>query len=166
MAYIIEGTNCHLIFCANVRTGSTATANALRKMGAQETGPGHHGQPRHIPPGSIVFQTVRCPFEVLTSLWFKGRPYGCFECFVFAACRGEYEWVTIPMYNRLAITHNVKYNRLESEFRKLCKMAGVEPEPFKRTPSRTVWRADHMFSKYLRQPVIVTFGEEMKRLGI
>jgi len=165
MAYIIEGTNCPLIFCANVRTGSTAIANAMMDMGARRLGE-HHDHPLYIPPDSIVFQTVRCPFEVFTSLWFKGRPYECFEHFVYAACRGEYTHVTIPMYPRLAITHNVKYNRLEREFRKLCNMAGVEPEPMKRTPSRTPCNSDHMFSRYLRQLVLKTFGKEMKRLEI
>jgi len=164
MSYIIEG-DCPLIFCANVRTGSNATANAMLEMGARRLGK-HHDHPAYIPPGAIVFQTVRCPFEVLASLWWKGQPYGCFECFIFAACRGEYDHVTVPMYPRLDITHNVGYNKLESEFRKLCEMAGVKPVSFKRTPSRTKWKADHMFSKYLRQPVLEAFGEEMKELGI
>ena len=164
MAYIIEGS-CPLIFCANPRTGSASIANAFMEMGAERDGE-HHDPPSHVSDDAIVFQTVRLHFDVLNSLWWKGRPYGNFEQFVFAACAGQYQHVHIPMYGRFDAPLFIRYNMLQRGFFDVCGRAGVEPVPLKRTPSRTMRPTKEMFSAYLRQPVIETFGEEMKRWAL
>ena len=165
MAYAVYGDKM-LIFCANVRTGSTAIANALMEIGAKRD-VDHHSDPVFIPENAIVFQVVRCPFEVLNSLWWKAKPHGNFEKFIREACAGNYEHVKVPMYWRTGITHTIYYAPdLQEPFDKICRMAGIEPPRLQRTLTRTAATADEMFSDYLREMVLEAFGPDINRLGL
>ena len=162
MAYILYGTR-PLIFCANPRTGSTAMAQALQGLGAELTGPGHHGQPRFIPEDAVVFQEVRDHLEVINSFWWKSRPTGDFSKLVRLVCRGEYAHLGCPrMYERQGITHTIDYHRLTVEFRLVCNLAGVAPPKLVRTPSRT---QRQMFTTQLAQQVRETYAEELREFN-
>lgn len=162
MSYILNGLR-PLVFYANPRTGSTAIANALLEMGAQVDG-GHHAHPIHIPLGAIVMQTVRSHFEVLNSLWFKGRPGSDFPDFIQRACGGGYQYAKIPMYNNEGVTHTLRYEHLEKDFRWACAQAGFRDPPLLEwVNSRT---QGNLFTPALEDKVRDTWGEEMEYYGL
>lgn len=165
MAYHIIGTKS-LIFCANPRTGSTAVAKALRDMGATIID-GHHRPPRYIPSGAIVCQTVRSHWDVLNSLWFRGRPTGKFEHFIEAVCAGRYELATVPMYQFKGITFNMRYETLQADFTQVCVSAGLNPPQLPVTPTRTSQPASETFKDSgLIRLVQKTYDNEMYKFGL
>ena len=165
MAYIIDGDR-PLIFTANPRTGSTAVANALKTMGAQITGGSHHSQPLYVPPSAIVFQVVRNHFEVINSFWFKSKPTGNFESFIGLVTSGGYEYVRVPKMYWRPVTHTVKYTDIDSGFKWVCNMAGLEPVEMSRTPTRTNVTADEMFSKAMHDKVHEIYRDEILYFGL
>ncbi len=165
MAYILNTGHRPLIFCANPRTGSTAIADAMVRMGASQDG-GHHGQPFFIPDHSLVFQVARNHFDVINSFWFKSRPTGNFESFIDLVCDGGYPYLEPPkLYNRGGVTHTIMYHELPDSFEWVFGMVGLEAPELDKVHSRTRHSAGTMFSPLLAKKVYDVFSEEMDDFG-
>jgi len=68
MAVLLRGK---FLYLATPRTGSSATAVALKKLGARSVHGGHHVGLEDVRPykGELIFTTIRNPYDVLVS-WY------------------------------------------------------------------------------------------------
>ena len=164
MAYLLNTGTRPLIFVANPRTGSTAMAKALEQMGATVDG-GHHTPPRYIPDDAVVFQVVRSHFDVLNSLWWKGKPGRTPAKFIDIVAAGKYEHARVPYYRFSGVTHNVYYHNMLS-LDEVFYEVGLLPPLLERTPTRTEKPAFETFGAYEVSKIRETYMDEMKSLNL
>lgn len=68
--YVLPERN--LVYLAHPRTASVATVQTMEQLGPMEMYQGHHGiDPEKIPQDATVITTIRNPWDVLVSWWFK-----------------------------------------------------------------------------------------------
>lgn len=136
MAYIIEGTDYPVVYIANYRVGSTATAATLLDMGAEQVNH-HHGLPTQVPEGSLVVQTVRHHCDVITSLWYKMGQRIPIKDLVNSILNDENEYLKgSGFYNRFDCNYVMRYEILQYEFDILCLTAGLPETTLKHKPSQ------------------------------
>lgn len=74
--YLLDGDDVRsdLVFLAHPRTASVAMRRTLRELGRLHQIKGHHGMDvNQIPSDALVFATVRNPWDLFVSWWFKRR---------------------------------------------------------------------------------------------
>lgn len=165
MAYIIEGTEYPVIYIANYRVGSTATAATLMDMGARQVNH-HHGLPSledaYI-PSALTVQTVRHHADVITSLWFKQGMRCEIEELIDNILAGENDYLRPhTFYDRYPCNFPLRYENLQFEFDNLCVIAGLPETTLKVKPSQRPakhdWRevinnvqAERIYSHYQKE---------------
>ena len=169
MAYLIEGTKHRVIYCANYRVGSTATAEALMEMGATKIGE-HHDRPQlsDITSDTIVVETVRHHCDVMVSWWFWRNsriPLTKMVRYVLDGHHGALR--PDSFYNRYVSNYLLQYETLDFEWEVLCLNAGLKPKPLPRKETKrtdgVTWQS--LFPYELREEVGERYGDEMERLG-
>lgn len=169
MAYIIEGTEYPVVYIANYRVGSTATAATLMDMGARQVNH-HHGLPDldDLIPSALIVQTVRHHCDALVSYWFKLGQRWPLEDLVKRVLNGDDEFFKpTGFYNRYPCNYVLRYETLQYEFDNLCLNAGLpitklKVDPSKRPPNKA-WQ-EVMFY-HLAERVYKAFKEEMDFCG-
>lgn len=168
MAYTIQGSKHPVVFCANPRTGSTATANTLLSMGATKQGE-HHDPPETLEPETLVVETVRHHCDVFVSWWFWRNSSMAFPKFVRTIMNNEHGLLRAKrLYGRFDSNYILRYETLDFEWQVLCENAGLEQTKIERSsntkrPKNIKWQTLFPFS--LKKEVYDMYGEEMEELG-
>ena len=82
MSYLIHGKKHAVVYLANYRVGSTATAKAILDMGGMKIGDHHQGIPVLVHKDVLVVETVRHHCDVMVSWWFWRNSRMAFPKFV------------------------------------------------------------------------------------
>jgi hypothetical protein len=169
MAYLIEGKNHRVIYCANYRVGSGATAEALMEMGATKLGE-HHDPPEpwYVTPDTIVVETVRHHCDVMVSWWFWRNSRISLTKLVRYVLDGHHGALqSDAFYNRYDSNYLLQYATLDFEWEVLCLNAGIEhrPLPVKETKRTDGVKWESLVPYELREEVEERYGDEMARLG-
>lgn len=136
MAYLIEGTEYPVLYLANYRVGSTATAATLMDMGAQQLN-GHHGLPKYTPPNALVVQTVRHHCDVIVSQWCNINCKIPIQDLIDSIIADENHYFpSAGFYKRHVCNYIMRYETLQYEFDNLCLCAGLEGRILKIDPSK------------------------------
>ena len=169
MAYLIEGTKHRVIYCANYRVGSTATAEVLMEMGATKIGE-HHDRPQlsDLTPDTIVVETVRHHCDVMVSWWFWRNsriPLTKLVRYVLDGHHGALQ--PDAFYNRYVSNYSLRYETLDFEWEVLCLNAGLEHKSLPRKETKrtdgVTWQS--LFPYELCEEVGERYKDEMERLG-
>lgn len=167
MAYHIEGSNRPVVYCANPRTGSTATGVTILNMGGYSDGQ-HHCPPVQVPENAIVAQTIRHHCDVIVSFWYKGGAGVPLEEYVDLILSGGHHYLGAhAFYKTFDAPYLLRYETLQFEFDTLCEIAGIKcttltVAPTKR-PKGMKWR--NLFTTNLFNKVYSRYAEEMETLG-
>lgn len=170
MAYTIEGTRHRVVYCANYRVGSTATAATLTAMGAERLYH-HHAlpEPTDINRNTLVVQTVRHHCDVIVSYWYKKARGHEFPDFVNLVLDGQHPTLRADaFFDRYPMANYIlRYENLQFEFDTLCLNAGLPETEIHRSPSHRPpelkWQ--DMFTQEMKRKMRDRYGEEMERLG-
>ena len=165
MAYLIEGKNCPMIFCANYQTSSNPLAKTLMSMGAIRIG-SHHDPPKNIPIGAVVVQTVRNHFDVIVSFYYKDKQSCSFEDYVDTILEGDHLHLKPDgFYKRFGKwDYILTYNTLQFEFDILCMVVGLPCTKIDLRPANKRWQ--DLFAHDLQQKVVERYSEELKRIEL
>lgn len=170
MAYIFEGKNHVLVYLANYRVGSVATANTILNMGGTQHN-AHHGLLDVIPNDAVVVQTVRNHFDVLISFWCKDGCKISFDDYVQIVLDGNHEYLQPDaFYERYGEWNYImQYDTLQHEWDQICLLCGIpqiglDPNPKKkaRPKTRTI---KSLFDSHLTSIVTKRYGKELERIG-
>jgi hypothetical protein len=167
--YVIEGTNYPVIYIANYRVGSSATAATLLNMGARQINH-HHGLPdtENLIEGALIVQGVRHHCDVVVSNYFTKAPTEKIDEYVRMICRGGHEYLRPPkLYDRYPCNYVLRFETLQFEFDMLCEIVGlpqtvllVDPS---RRPENTNWQ--DVLYRHMIDQIYDVFGEEMDFFG-
>jgi hypothetical protein len=167
--YVIEGTNYPVIYIANYRVGSSATAATLLDMGARQINH-HHGLPdtEDLIEGALIVQGVRHHCDAIVSNYYTKAPTAKIGPYVSMICQGRHRYLRPPkLYDRYPCNYVLRFETLQFEFDILCEAAGLPQTTLKVDPSRrppdTLWKKvlqTHMIAEVYR-----TFEEEMDFFG-
>lgn len=169
MAYLLEGTKHRIIYCANYRVGSTATAEALMEMGARKLG-NHHDppEPDDVTPDTVIVETVRHHCDVMVSWWFWRNsriPFPKFVRYVLDGYHGALR--SDAFYSRFDSNYILQYKSLEFGWEILCLNAGIEYKPLPVKPTKrtdgVTWQT--LFPYDLRGEVCERYVDEMQKFG-
>jgi len=170
MAYLIIGDNHPVVFLANIRTGSTAIANALMKNGAYKDGE-HHEPMGLYPQGALIVQTIRNHFDVISSYWYKKANGHTLDNFVDIVVSGDHiHFPPTGLYSKFGTNPNyfLEYNTLDYEFSNLCLAAGLPDIKLERTNNTNRppnEKRQDLFTSDLVRKIQGYYGAEMERLG-
>ena len=187
MAYFYLKTDRPIVFCANPRTASQATAQWFMDRGAIKEGD-HHDQPDpdHLQALAdrgrepFIVQTVRHHCDMLTSWWFfKTAMYDFdadMEVFFESIFSGEEPLLGCPrLYGKFQTNYILRYESLQYELENLVLVAGNSlgetPESIKlpRTTSpRSTGRGTQWFNVLpwaIHQKIQRIYAAEMEEMG-
>jgi hypothetical protein len=165
-----------LFYLAHPRTASVATKQALGSVGAVEQVTSHHGlDTTRILQGALVFTTVRNPWDVFVSWWFKrqierspfyGKPL---EEFIPSLIQnnGRYFKGGKMFYMADHATVILHYEQLQSQFDTLLVQVGYPPTELVTVNQSTRSSSDYRehYTPATRQWVAEHFAAEIERYG-
>jgi len=172
--YLLPERN--LVYLAHPRTASIATKRTLGQLGPMEMYQGHHGiDPEKIPQGATVMTTIRNPWDVFVSWWFKrrankspfyGLPLAEFIPQLVANnkqyFRGGKMFYMVPYANVI-----LEYQHLQAQFDITLVKVGYPPRDLvtanKSERRKPNWRK--YYTPEARDWVADYFAEEIKRFG-
>lgn len=171
MAYLIEGSKHTVIYCANYRVASGATADLLLKMDARRIG-SHHSVPDKKYSNSIIVETVRHHCDVMCSWWFWRNTSIPFPDFVRLVLDGKHGALKPDaFYGKFYADYVMRYETLEVDWLNLCVNAGLlhytlprysTKRPLERT-KETNWQ--NLMPRELQKEVLDRYQDEFEKFN-
>lgn len=165
-----------LFYLAHPRTASTATKRTLGSLGTVIQVNSHHGiDTTRILQGAIVFTTVRNPWDVFVSWWFKrrtkrslfhGKPLVEFIP-LLVQNNGQYFKGGKMFYMAEHATVILHYEQLQSQFDMLLVQVGYPPTELLTANQSVRPSSDYRehYTPAARQWVAEHFAAEIERYG-
>jgi len=173
--YILPERN--LVYLAHPRTASIATKRTLGQLGLMEMVKGHHGvDPDRIPANAVVMATIRNPWDVFVSWWFKRRGekspfYGLpLEEFIPQLVANNKQFFRNgKMFYMLPYANKIlRYEHLQADFDYALVGVGYPPKDLvvaNKSERREKRNYQSYYNTEAREWVAENFAEEIERYG-
>lgn len=177
--YLLEGDDVRsdLVFLAHPRTASVAIKWTLSDLGTLRQISGHHGMDEtQISSGALVFATVRNPWDLFVSWWFKRRaersPFYGFPLEEFMPLlyknNGQYFKGGKLFYMTEYTNTILSYEHLQAHFDLMLVGIGYSPKDLviaNKSDNRPSRSYREYYTSASKRWVAETFAEEIEKYG-